>query len=295
MKIGISGQALGDVMSFEEIVRLGKGYGVRMYEIWPSNAPGEGEGYGRRNVAELKRIQDGEDVEIYTVTLGAAFNWEACRTAEGYASLLCEAIDAAAELGAHAVNHYLYHINLSEVHDYGRMEAFWARPLEHARQAGVVLALENEAHDGTRTPELMRGILDHFADPSFLTNFDATNYYHASAEGFPAGYEILRDKIGYVHIKNGCLHRYGAGQPEICTGAPMSGFHNPLPIQYTPLPDGAVNIPGLLTHIQEDGCYDGPCTFEPHTHTPESVKAFYDRDHRGHFAVLCGGQVEFLL
>ena len=35
MKLGISGQALGEVMSFADIVKLGKKYGVTEYEIWP--------------------------------------------------------------------------------------------------------------------------------------------------------------------------------------------------------------------------------------------------------------------
>ena len=39
-----------------------------------------------------------------------------------------------------------------------------------------------------------------------------------------------------------------------------------------------MNIAGLLTRIREDGLYDGVCTFEPHTHTAESVCAFYDRE-----------------
>lgn len=38
MKLGISGQALGEVMSFADIVKLGKKYGVTEYEIWPCNA-----------------------------------------------------------------------------------------------------------------------------------------------------------------------------------------------------------------------------------------------------------------
>lgn len=278
MRIGISGQALGDVMSFREIVRLGKSYGVKEFEIWPVNAPGEGGSYGKRDIAEIARVQDGEGVSVYTVTMGAAFDADACRSAEGYADLLREAIDAAAALGARVVNHYLYHLNLGQAHDYAWLEKCWCRPLEHTHQAGIRLALENEAHDGSRTPEQMRRILDHFDDPYFLTNFDVTNYYHASCEGFPAGYEILKGRIGYVHLKNGCVHRLDANMPAVNTGATMSGHYNPAPIQYTPLPDGAVNIAGLLTRLQEDGTYDGVCSFEPHTHTRESVCAFYDRE-----------------
>lgn len=279
MKLGISGQALGDVMSFEQIVQMGKKYGIADFEIWPSNAPGEGAGYEGRNVKEVARVCAGEGAQVHCVTLGAAFDPEATRRPEGYAKLLMGALDAAKELGATVVNHYCYYISLSEEHDYARMERYWAEPLRHAREIGVKLALENEAHDGTRTPEDMLRVLRHFDDPFFLTNYDATNYLHASCEGYPAGYELLKPYLGYVHLKNGCLYRPGAGQPEYNRGATMSGHHNPLPIQYCPLPDGAVNIPGLLSRLQEDGSYDGLCTFEPHTR-PEHVEEFYARESR---------------
>ena len=84
MKLGISGQALGDVMSFREIVRIGKALDITDYEIWPVNAPGDGEDYTDRDVQEVARVQDGEGVRVRCVTLGAAFNEEACRTAQGY-------------------------------------------------------------------------------------------------------------------------------------------------------------------------------------------------------------------
>ena len=59
MRIGISGQALGDVMSMAEIVKIGRRYGVREYEIWPVNAPGEGASYAARDVKEpAKGVRD---------------------------------------------------------------------------------------------------------------------------------------------------------------------------------------------------------------------------------------------
>lgn len=280
MKLGISGQALGPVMSFRDIVALGKQLDIYDYEIWPVNAPGEGEDYAHRDVKEIARIQNGEGIQVHCVTLGAAFNPYSWASAQDYEKLMRSAVDAAAELGAGIVNHYCYHLNMASEHDFRHLEACWRRPLEHAKAVHVRLALENEAHDGTRTPEMMRAILDYFDDPFFLTNFDATNYLHASCEAFPAAYDILKDKIGYVHLKNGCLFRPGAGQRADCRGAAMSGHYNPLPIQYALLSDGAVNIAGLLNRLKEDGVYDGLCTFEPHAHTPEAVKEFYEKDTR---------------
>lgn len=275
MKLGISGQALGNVMNFKQIIAVGKALDIYDFEIWPCNT-GDGAGYRPAAVKELARICDGEGVRVYCVTYDGAFDGGATRDAQLYSDKLMEALDAARELGAKAVNHYCYHISLGEC-NFSRMEQFWTRPLRHAEETGVKLALENEAHDATRTPEGMLSVLKHFDSPYFLTNYDATNYLHASCEGYPAGYEILKAHLGYVHLKNGCLYRADAKQPEYNRGAAMSGHYNPAPIQYCPLPDGAVNIPGLLTRLQEDGTYDGVCTLEPHTR-PEHVQEFYTRE-----------------
>ncbi len=274
MKLGISGQALGGVMTFEQIVRMGKSYGVHDFEIWPINAPGSGAGYAHRDIGEIKRVLEGEGVRIGCVTMGDAFDEAAVADEAGYVSALCSAIEAAKALNAPTVNHYCFHISRNEP-DFARMERYWRRPLALATELDVTLALENEAHDATRTPERMLAVMQHFDHARFKTNYDATNYFHASCEAYPAGYEILKDHIGYVHLKNGCLYR--PGMPPENTGAPMSGIHEPSPIQYTPIPDGAVNIAGLIVRLMEDRQYDGLCTLEPHTR-PEFVEAFYARE-----------------
>ena len=276
MKLGISGQLLGGVMKFDQIARMGARYGVYDFEIWPSNAPGSGAGYAGRDVGEVARVADGEGVRIGCVTTGDAFDPAAVADCEGYVKALCSAVEAAKRLGAPVVNHYCFHISREEP-DFERMERYWRRPLALAEQLGVKLALENEAHDATRTPERMLEVVKHFDHPNFTTNYDATNYFHASCEGYPAGYEILKDVIGYVHLKNARLHR--PGLPPENTGAPMSGLHAPSPIQYAPIPDGALNIAGLISRLAEDGAYAGLCTLEPHTR-PEFAEAFYERECR---------------
>ena len=274
MRLGISGQALGSIMDFAEIVRIGISFGVREYEIWPVNTPGKGWGYLNRDITSVKKVAERENIRIGCVTIGDAFDSSIKTNCEGYVDALCSAIETAKELGAPVVNHYCYHINMDGP-DFAVMEKYWAKPIALAEKLKITLALENEAHDSTSTPEKMLSILQHFNSPYYKTNFDATNYFHASCEGYPAAYELLRDYIGYVHLKNGCLYR--DGMPRANTGSPMTGYHAPAPIQYTPLPDGAVNIVGLLSRMKEDGSYNGLCTLEPHT-KPEFVEAFYGRE-----------------
>lgn len=272
MKLGISGQALGYVMPFADIIRTGKKYGIKDYEIWPCNV-GANDDYGLVDLSETKELLEREEVRLYCVTLSAGYS-SAAADPQVYRDYLIHAIDAAAFLGAKVVNHYCCNVCPGDVPDFDRMEKYWRAPLEYAAERGIVLALENEAHDCTGTPEKMLQIMEHFRHPHFKTNFDAVNYFHASCEGFPGAYMLLKPYIGYVHIKNACLQDSRWEQPTYNSGAPMSGFHAPNPIQYAPIPRGAVNIPGLLSQLEADGIYHGVCTLEPHT-APKHVEAFY--------------------
>lgn len=277
MKLGISGQTLGEVADFESIVDIALKYGIRQLELWPCNVPGTGYGYRTRNIGMIRDVIKRKQVEICCVTMEAAFCEDAVESPELYIDLLKSAIDAAVEVGAPLVNHYCYYINREEKPDFARMEAFWKEPLAYAKKKDVTLVLENEAHDATRRPELMVAILEHFGDKAFATNYDAVNYFQAGAESFPAAYEILRPYIRYVHLKNGCMHRPGAMQPKENKGMPMSGIYSGYHIQYMPIPDGSVNIAGVLTALKENKLYEGVCTLEPHT-VPKFAEVFYKRE-----------------
>lgn len=110
MKLGISGQALGEVMSFADIVKLGKKYGVTEYEIWPCNAGADWD-YREGSLDDVKKTARDEGVHICCVTLGAGFSAEAAADPGRYAEYLLHAVDAAAELGAPVVNHYCGAVN----------------------------------------------------------------------------------------------------------------------------------------------------------------------------------------
>ena len=105
--------------------------------------------------------------------------------------------------------------------------------------------MENEAHDITQSPEGMKTIVEHMNSEYFKTNFDATNYYQAGYEGFPYAYEVLKEYIVHVHIKNGCFYHPEFGHEKQCRGG----------------------------RLEKDG-YTGFCTMEPHT-TPEKCLDFY--------------------
>ena len=112
-----------------------------------------------------------------------------------------------------------------------------------------------------------------FDSPNFKTNFDATNYYHASCEAFPYAYELLREHIAYVHIKNGRLYRPGGFCPDTkWFGGAMT--MEPGTIYYCEAKDGVVNIDGLVHRLAADG-YDYMCTLEPHTTRENAIAAIH--------------------
>ena len=198
---------------------------------------------------------------------------ELAKDPELFSRELERAVEIAYELGAKVVNHYCYHVAMGPEISFSELEKYYGRAIRKAKQRKIYLALENEAHDITQSPEGMKTIVEHMNSEYFKTNFDATNYYQAGYEGFPYAYEVLKEYIVHVHIKNGCFYHPEFGHEKQCRGGKMTGMFAGNDIYYPYASDGAVNIDGLLRRLEKDG-YTGFCTMEPHT-TPEKCLDFY--------------------
>jgi len=294
MKLGISGQLLGETMNLEEIMEIFKKYDVTNMEIWPNNIPCTDKNnsvswtkYEGRDILRAKEILKEHGVNAVCVTMPGAFDKEISSNMEEYAAALRYTVEVAKELGASFVNHYCYYLCLDQSPDIGRLMKYMKPAMELAESEGIIMCLENEAHDATRTPKGMLKIIDSFGSGSFKTNFDAVNYYHAGQEGFPRAYDILKKHIAYIHLKNGCLFNAQAGHSDKSKGTPMTGAFSSNIIYYPTIPKGAVNIDGLLIRLKEDG-YDGYCVLEPHTTVDWAEKYFKEETgylrSRGFFA-----------
>ncbi len=279
MKYGISGQVLGGAKSLEETVLLMKKYGIENMEVWPENIPAcEGKEvnwsvYEGRDIKKAKKILEDNGMKVVCVTMGAGFDYEISSDAKKYSEALTYAVEVAKELGAGIVNNYCYNISLGETPDTDKFVKYVEPAVRLAESEGIVLCLENEAHDSTRTPEGMLSMVKAVNSKNFKTNFDATNYYHAGVEAFPHAYEVLKGHIGYVHIKNGCIYDPGAGHSEKNKGGPMTGVLESNTIYYPYIAEGEVNIDGLLLRLERDG-YDGYCVLEPHT-VAENAESYF--------------------
>lgn len=280
MELAISGEGLGSVRTLEEILKIIKGNGVYAIEIWPENIPVE-EGkelvhkrlYANRDVRKAKKILDDAGVKVACVCFGAGFAKELASDRNLFALELARAVCVAHELGTKVVNHYCYHVALGDEWTEEYLRGYYGQAIKEAEKYGVYLALENEAHDITKNPLQMKKIVKAMDSPYFKTNYDATNYYQAGYEGFPYSYEVLKDEIVHVHIKNGCIYHPEHGHAQEYRGEHMTGCFAGERIYYPIASDGAINIDGLIRRLKKDG-YQGYCSLEPHT-IPELCVEYY--------------------
>jgi sugar phosphate isomerase/epimerase len=275
MIVGISGQALGSTRTLGEILALLRELGVRWIELWPSNLEGgmaPRRGYEGKDVGRAKETLGEYGIGVACVTLPGASSKEVVEGGQAYLTALKATVDVAEALGAHLVNNYCERWALGHNADIGAFVQMLRPAADYAVDRGVTLVLENEAHDASGTVDGMLRILEGVGSEAFKTNFDPTNYYQASEEPFPYAYRRLSDYIGYVHLKNGCLHDPTA-HDEVGRGGTMPKLGEDQHIHYCSIPEGAVNIEGLLARLREDS-YIGFCTLEPHVPS-QLVEEYY--------------------
>lgn len=275
MILGISGQVLGRTRSLPATLALFRKLNVRYIELWPSNLEG---GIAPEECYEGKDVERAEDtlneygIGVACLTLPGAASWATLEGAEAYLTALQGTVDVAKALGASLVNNYC---PLARGADTGPLVEVLRAAAAYAALEGVILVLEPMADSASGTVEGMLRILEGVGSEAFKTNFDATNYYQASDEPFPYGYRRLKDYIGYVHLKNGCIHD-AAVHGEAGRGGIMPKLGKDRHIHYCPLSEGAVNIEGLLARLREDK-YHGFCTIEPHW-LPDDLEKCYDAE-----------------
>jgi len=193
--------------------------------------------------------------------------------------LLIEGIELAHRLGASFANTYF---GYGTARDDGLAIATYVENLqpclERAAALGVTICLENEfdvlgddpqASDVTRRPERIRELVERVDSPHFKVTFDACNFYFAGVEPYPYAYDVLKDHVGYVHLKDGARYNPARhGKDDILQFTDHSGEYVCLPVG-----QGAINYHGLLAQLARDG-YNGLYALEPHVE-PERMAETY--------------------
>jgi len=278
MRLAMSGQQFGEEEALENVSRTLKRFSVSWIELWTFNLIG-GQEYqcGGANLQLTKEVLDECGIGVACITNGGASYDETRNDPEKYIRAMKHTINAARVLGAKLVNCY--------AHNYALLGSDSIKPLvevmkpivRYAQSMGITIVLENEADDLSGTPEGMLKILAAMDSDAFKTTFDPANYYQANVEAFPFAYEMLREHIAHVHVKNGCQFRSEVHQ-KLAKGGNFAPPNDSKHIYYPPLSDGAVNIEGFLKRLKEDG-YEGFCTLEPHVEGSMIVE-YYDSETR---------------
>jgi sugar phosphate isomerase/epimerase len=278
MKLAINGQQLSATHTLPQVLDVLDGLGVKAIELWPNNIPHvlgtrrdatreENERYETRDVDAAAALLKARGFTVACVTLGfhAAPVCFARGGGEAFTQALQGAVDAAVRLGAGLVNCYNVGIPLS----------IWgdavAPAAAYAAACGVVITLENEAHDESGLPRNVAAVCERVASPGFGTQYDPCNYYHAGVEPFPTAYEAIKQHIRYVHLKGGC--HYDPALAGVHKGSTMRDSARDF-IGYVPLPEAAFPVEAIVRRLNRDG-YDGWVTLEPHV-KGEHILAFYD-------------------
>lgn len=104
--------------------------------------------------------------------------------------------------------------------------------LDYIQGKNIVLLHENEKGIYGDTAERCKDILDTFNSPQLRATFDPANFIQCGVETYPSAYELLKDDIEYMHIKDAYLANkevvpVGSGDghvKEILTALNKKGF-----------------------------------------------------------------------
>ncbi len=118
-----------------------------------------------------------------------------------------------------------------------RLRAF----LDAVEGRPVVLLHENERHIYGDIPRRCRDIFETCDSPQLHMTFDPANFVMCGVRPFSEGYEMLKDYIAYLHIKDGLMEEK----------------------RVVPAGEGDGQLRELLGALQAEG-YDGFVSLEPH-------------------------------
>lgn len=126
-----------------------------------------------------------------------------------------------------------------------------------AQEYGLVLAMENENSCNGGTPDEVRDLVHAVDSPALGVMWDGGNAQWAGVEAYPTGYDMVKDRIYHVHVKDIVVEdgkRHG-----------------------TVMGQGLVDFRGMFQAMKADG-YQGGVSLEPHFQAgepgpPDKVKA----------------------
>jgi len=251
----------------QEVLDVATTLGVRQLELWiPHNFVFE----------DLGRVQSIlADQGLHAAVISTWTQLNLPGDVKPRQLLIRQSIEAAKVLHARSVNTYFGAHPTRTPEDSIRTYRENIMPLvELAEKQGVYITLENEfeptGQDLTRRAVGVRRIIEAVNSPFFRVNYDPCNFYFAGEEPYPYAYELLKDHIGYIHLKDGLKYN------PLIHPDPGEGFlWKDLSGDYVccPMGRGAINFEPLIGIINSSG-YNGILTLEPHVHPAILMETF---------------------
>lgn len=258
-------------MRFGEILDFLNGLSVSSLELWPYNVEGG-------NLSAVRRELTDRNVQVSCVSAMSTHRLNKENTREAQQAILTS-IALASELGARYVTTYMGSNPLQDPFTALKLYVRGLEPcLREAANHGITILIENmfdhraEDPQGTklsRHPEGTLAVVEAVASPHFGVTYDPCNFHITGTEPYPYAYELLKQHIRNVHMKDatkyaeilhGDLQAHGHWV-DSRTGRWLS----------TPVGAGAVNFHGLLRALSRDG-YSGHLTIDiltlPETREP---------------------------
>jgi len=268
MTLGLSGtEDIYKNVSVNALLKVASKYDIGVIELWlPENT-------WRDGLEKTKEILKNSKIQVGAVSTWTQLNLP--RDIESSQDLILKSIELATSLGANIVNTYFGPNESRDEVTAIRCYAKNLKPcLEKAEDLGIIITLENEfgpsESDITRTAQGVLHLIQGVGSDSFKLNFDPCNFYIAGEEPYPFAYNLLKDYIAYVHVKDATKYEASTTDQEANQKIweDVSGQY-----QCVSVGQGAINWEGLLTSLSNDG-YEVFLTLEPHT-PKEQLMATY--------------------
>jgi sugar phosphate isomerase/epimerase len=231
-------------------------------------------------LANAVPILAGYGVNVCCIYTGSRWALAHAEQADTAGRILDECIELAGALGVPFVQFYPGTILGPDT--YGAIQLLASRlapRLATAASAGVTLIFENlfdikdndpQGRDLARGADSTRTLLDLIGSSQLKLNFDPCNFYIAGVEPWPYAYEILKEHIRYVHLKDTRRYSEWLHGPRAQNRVYRDHEREYL---FTPLGTGALNYDGIIGTLRRDG-YGGPLVLEALTVSQRQEESF---------------------
>ena len=255
---------------FRKVKHLGSDY-VHLVYLW---------NFTKHDVPHIQELIRRHDVDISCVHSLTQLNRPSTpEEIEKERDQLLDAIDIAAQFDARLVAcNFGQNASRDQNTAIAACKSNYESCFKAAADLGVTIVVENtcSANVGDEITTTVQGILkllDEVGSTSFKLHFDPGNLQSVGEEAYPYAYELLKEHIRLIHLKD--VVKYDSCESYHRRAESARKLIGTDSVQYVTVPvgQGEVNLDGLVRSLVRDG-YKGFLDVEPHT-VEDRLDEFY--------------------